>query len=175
MQRTIRTLVSLCFLAIGVLSLSIADASAAALIRSQGPCDSGNGSCFNFGVGISGVGTFEIRQFAFASPSKGSASVTFQGSIVCGGANTAGNKVVDLVTQITNSATTASQSGPGGMRLATVLAPNTSQTFNLASTRVFTFNSAATQTFRFRVRPLRIDAGTNCFIYNAAFSVVFIP
>ena len=52
---------------------------------------------------------------------------------------------------------------------------NTSQTFNLASTRVFTFNGAGTQTFRFRVRPLRIDSGANCYIYNAAFSVVFIP
>ena len=35
--------------------------------------------------------------------------------------------------------------------------------------------AAGTQTFHGMVRPLRIDAGTNCFIYNAAFAVVFIP
>jgi hypothetical protein len=40
---------------------------------------------------------------------------------------------------------------------------------------VIAFPRAGTQTFRFRVRPLRIDAGTNCFVYNAAFTVVFIP
>ena len=56
-----------------------------------------------------------------------------------------------------------------------VLAPNTSNTFNLASTRVVAFKVAGTQTFHYVVRPLRIDANTNCFIYNAAFTVVFIP
>jgi hypothetical protein len=175
MSKTLRALSTLWLLAIGAISLSAGAASAAALIKTQSPCDSGNGSCFNFGVGIAGVGNFDIRTFAFTAPSKGNAAVSFNGSLVCGATTTAGNKVVDLITQITNSTAAASASQPGGLRQATVLAPNTSQTLNLASTRVIAFNSAGTQTFRFRVKPLRIDAGTNCFIYNAAFTVVFIP
>ena len=159
----------------GALFFGAADASAAAQIKSQAPCTNGGDNCFNFGSGIAGVGNFDIRAFAFTAPSKGSASVTFHGSLLCGVPPGGVAKVVDLVTQITNSASTALQQGPGGMRQAAVIFPNTSQTFNLASTRVFTFSAAGSQTFRFRVRPLRIDAGANCYIYNAAFSVIFIP
>lgn len=177
MRQAIRTLVALWFLAAGALIIGSDDAAAAALIRSQAPCDAGNGtgSCFVFGSGIVGVGTSNFQNFSFAAPSRGNASVTFHGSVVCGASTAAGNKVVDLVTQITNSVSTPSPGGPGGMRQAMVLQPNTSQTFNLTSTRVFTFNAKGTQTFRFRVRPLRIDAGVTCYTYNLAFSVVFIP
>jgi hypothetical protein len=175
MRKAIRTLATLWFLVAGTLALAPNDASAAAVIKSQPPCTNGGDNCFNFGSGIVGLGNFDIRAFSFAAPSKGSASVTFHGSLLCGVPPGPTAKVVDLVTQITNSLSAASQSGPGGMRQAAVIFPNTSQTFNLASTRVFTFNAAGTQTFRFRVRPLRIDAGANCYIYNAAFSVVFIP
>jgi hypothetical protein len=173
MKKASRALLMLWFLAIGAMAAGAA--SAAALIQTQSPCNNGGDACFNFGVGIGG-GQFDIRAMTFTAPSKGRADVSFHGSVVCGAANTPGNKVVDLVTQITNSASAiAAPNLPGGLRQATVLAPNTSQTLNLASTRVITFPAAGTQTFRFRVRPLRIDAGTNCFIYNAAFTVIFIP
>ena len=56
-----------------------------------------------------------------------------------------------------------------------VLQPNTSQTFNLASTRVFSIGKSGTQTYRFRVRPLRIDSGVTCSAYTLALSVVFVP
>ncbi|MGD9509350.1 MAG: hypothetical protein AB7I59_17975 [Geminicoccaceae bacterium] len=151
-------------------------ASAAAVIKTQPPCNSGGDTCFNFGVGIVGVGQFDIRDFTFKAPSKGTAQVSFHGSLLCAADLTAGSKVVDLVTQIVNSTTaTASPSGPGGLRQALVIPPNTSDTLNLASTRVFTFNSAGSQIYRYRVRPLRIDSGANCYIYNATFSVVFVP
>lgn len=175
MRKAIRTLAALWFMAAGAVALGAFDASAAALIKSQAPCTNGGDTCFNFGVGSVGLGNFDIRSFAFTAPSKGSASVTFHGSLLCAAPPGTSAKVVDLVTQITNSASAAQQQGPGGMRQAAVILANTSQTFNLASTRVFTFNAKGTQTFRFRVRPLRIDSGANCYIYNAAFSVIFIP
>ncbi|HMR30658.1 MAG TPA: hypothetical protein PKA13_02225 [Geminicoccaceae bacterium] len=175
MRQAIRTLAALWFLVVGALSFGAGEASAAAVIKSQSPCTNGGDTCFNFGSGIVGLGNFSIRTFSFTAPSKGSASVTFHGSLLCGVPAGTNAKVVDLVTQITNSASTAQQQGPGGMRQAAVILSNTSQTFNLASTRVFTFNAKGTQTFQFRVRPLRIDSGVNCYIYNAAFSVIFIP
>ena len=175
MKKASRALSTLWFLAIVAIPMSAGTVSAAALIQTQSPCDAGGDACFNFGVGIEG-GQFDIRAITFKAPSKGRAAVSFHGSVVCGAGNTAGNKVVDLVTQITNSSNAiASPRGPGGLRQATVLAPITSQTLNLASTRVVTFQAAGTQTFRLRVRPLRIDADTNCFIYNATFTVIFIP
>lgn len=174
MRQAIRTLAALWFLAAGILAVGASEASAAAVIKSQAPCTNGGDDCFNFGSGIVGLGNFDMRSFSFTAPSKGSASVTFHGSLLCG-VPPGIAKVVDLVTQITNSASTAMENGPGGMRQAAVILGNTSQTFNLASTRVFTFSKAGTQTFHFRVRPLRIDSGANCYIFNAAFSVIFIP
>lgn len=175
MRKAIRTLAALWFMVVGAVALGAGSASAAAVIKSQAPCTNGGDVCFNFGIGIVGLGNFDIRTFAFSAPSKGSASVTFHGSLLCAAPVGSVSKVVDLVTQITNSTAAAQQQGPGGMRQAVVILPNTSQTFNLTSTRVFTINGAGTQTYRFRVRPLRIDSGANCYIYNAAFSVVFIP
>ncbi len=151
-------------------------ASAAAQIRTQEPCTNGGDNCFNFGAGIVGLGQFDLRSFTYKAPSKGNAEVSFHGSLLCAAEPGSAYKVVDLVTQITN--TTAGTIGPGlpgGLRQATVLAPNTSNTLNLASTRMFTFKAAGTQTYHYRVRPLRIDSGSNCYVYNAAFTVVFIP
>lgn len=161
-----------------VILIAVPDGSAraAAQISAQAPCTTGGGGeCFNFGVGIVGLGQFDMRSFAFRAPSKGTAEVTFHGSLVCGADNSRANVVVDLITQIVNSRTAVPQAnGPGGMRQAVVLRANTSDSFNLASTRTFSFGSAGTQTFYFRVRPLRIDSGTDCYIYNAAFTVMFI-
>src|SRR3954467_3715147 len=143
------------------------------MIRTQPPCSVGSGrECTNFGSGIVGLGHFSVRDFTFKAPSKGNAEVSFHGSLLCAD-TTAASKVVDLVTQITNSADAAAQ--PDGLRQATVLAPNTSQTLNLASTRVVAFKAAGSQTFHLDVRPLRIDAGADCSLYNAAFTVVFVP
>jgi hypothetical protein len=171
-----RAVLALCLAVVGSATFVPGASWAAAVIKTQPPCDSGNGNCFNFGVGIVGLGQFDIRDFTFKAPSKGTAQVSFHGSLLCSADLSAGSKVVDLVTQIVNSGSaTASPGGAGGLRQALVIPPNTSDTLNLASTRVFTFSGAGSQTFRYRVRPLRIDAGSNCFIYNAAFSVVFVP
>ena len=176
MQTSCRLLSTLCLLAWGAVALCPAAAWAAAQIRTQAPCTDGGETCFNFGIGIVNLGQFDLRAFTFKAPSKGNAEVSFHGSLLCAADPGPNFQVVDLVTQITNS--TNGTSGPGlpeGLRQAMVLAPNTSNTFNLAATRMFTFQAAGSQTYHYRVRPLRIDSGANCYVYNAAFTVVLIP
>ena len=70
-------------LAVGVIFLPIAGTSAAALIRSQVPCnqDASTGACFVFASYLSGV-TTSFQTFSFGAPSRGSASVTFHGSLL---------------------------------------------------------------------------------------------
>lgn len=176
MLKASRLLSALVLLLGGTPVMAPGAASAAAQIKTQEPCTNGGDNCFNFGVGIVGLGQFDLRSFTYKAPSKGSAEVSFHGSLLCAADPGSVFKVVDLVTQITNSTTGTIGAGlPGGLRQAMVLAPNTSNTFNLASTRVFTFKAAGSQTYHYRVRPLRIDGGTNCYVYNAAFTVVFVP
>jgi hypothetical protein len=40
---------------------------------------------------------------------------------------------------------------------------------------VFTINAAGTQHYYFKLRKRFMSAGSVCVVYNAAFSVVFIP
>jgi hypothetical protein len=48
-------------------------------------------------------------------------------------------------------------------------------TFNLASTRVFAIPAAGTRTYYFKLARITMDPVTFCYVYNAAFSVVFVP
>lgn len=174
MVRIFRTAAILGSLVACALAVPAGTAAAAAVIRSQTPCAGLNGICIYFARNI--PVQLDLRSFKFTAPSKGSAEVSFHGSMVCDGDSTPGNKVVDLATQIVNSTTAiATPQEPGGLRQALVISPITSDTLNLASTRVFTFNAAGSQTYYYRMRPLRIDAGVACSVYNAAFTVVFIP
>ena len=171
-----RKLAAVAAAVLGIMTIDAAPAEAAAKIATQPPCSTSGDACFNFGVGIVGLGTFDLQSFQFTAPSAGKAAVSFNGSLLCSAPTGSIWKVVDLVTQITDTTSGTIGPGlPGGLRQATVLAPNTSQTFNLAATRTFTFGSAGTRTFHYRVRPLRIDSGANCYVYNAAFTVIFIP
>ena len=83
-------------------------------------------------------------------------------------------KVVDIVGQIVPISTaTANHSGPGGLRYNVTLdewAGNIrgSDTFNLASTRVFANTAAGTKYVYFKLRKLRMDPNTQCWVYNAA-------
>jgi hypothetical protein len=54
-------------------------------------------------------------------------------------------------------------------------AQSSSDSFNLASTRVISYASAGAKVVRFKMARLKMDAGTNCFVYNAAFSAVITP
>ena len=152
-----------------------ADALAAAMIKTQPPCNSGGDNCFNFGVGIVGLGQFDIRDFAFKAPSKGTAQVSFHGSLLCAADLSAGSsgRPGDADRQFGHRHRFAQW-----LRRAAPSPGDTAQHVGhpeLGLDAGVHDQRGGTQTYRYRVRPLRIDAGSNCFIYNAAFSVVFVP
>jgi hypothetical protein len=157
-------------------------ALAAAVIKTQAPCTAGGGLwCVTFDSFSSTIPV--IRSFSFNAPSKGTAAVTFHGSILCGSIfDYSHPDVIDLVSQIvTTSDATPSASGPGGLRLAVVVPPVWStlsgsiDSFNLASTRVFTIAAAGAKTYYFKIAKLRMDGESYCVVSNGAFTVVFVP
>src|SRR5262245_56995066 len=151
----------------------------AGIIESQEPCAGPDGYCLEFSAGET---IPVIRTLDFNAPSPGTAAVSFHGSAYCLKTGSLEDKIVDLVTQIVGSPTeTPVPTGPGALRMAVVLKDasnhtlNTSDTLNLASTRVFAFATAGIQQFSFKIEPLKMDASTSCFVYNAAFTVHFEP
>ena len=154
-------------------------ASPAAVIQTQDPCvDPETGECLDFSGGPSPTIPI-IRTFKFDAPSAGTAEVTFHGSMLCAN-STSTMEVVDVMTQIvTHSTDLPDWNGPGGLRLAQTIEPNIpnnkSDTFNLASTRVVPIGAPGVRRFFFKMYPLRVDAHITCFVFNATFSVVFVP
>lgn len=173
MSAFVRSLISvLCFVGFA------GTANAAAKIVAQAPCTSASGTCLQF---AGGAAIPVIRAITFIAPSAGTAAVTFHGSLYCAN-NSISDKVVDLVTQIvTDAAAAPAADKPGGMRLAEVLkdsnehAQGTSDSFNLASTRAVRILAAGKRNFYFKIAPLKMDANTICYVYNAAFTVYFVP
>ena len=171
------TLVS-CGAVISAMIFGTLQVSAGAVVRTQTPCvDKTLGYCLAF-FGPSPTIPV-IRAFNFNAPSAGTAEVIFHGSLFCGNHSVGVEEVVDLATQIvTTGSAVPDPNGPGGLRLAEALAPKTitlSDTFNLASTRVVTIPAAGANRFLFKISVLRMDPQIECFVYNAVFSVVFIP
>ena len=167
--------IALGFVLLGYLATLGSTASAAAMIKSQAPCVTVNGYCLSFSSASS---IPIIRSIKFTAPSAGTASVTFHGSMIC--SNTGDDsRVVDLTSQIVPKSTLAPDpNGPGGLRHAIVLfsrTVGTSDSFSLASTRDFNIAGAGPHNFHFKMQKLRMDANTSCYVYNAAFSVLFIP
>lgn len=155
-------------------------ASAAPLIAAQAPCATPDGWCKTFDGPNPTIPT--IRTFSFNAPSRGKAAVTFHGSLYCQSFSFDNPKNIDLATQIVTTATAVPNAqGPGGLRFAQVMQPEPSKagfpsdTFSLASTRIVPIAAAGRQTYYFRITPLLMDNETACYVYNAAFSVVFIP
>lgn len=153
--------------------------SSAASIVAQTPCANISGICVSFD-NDDVIPT--IRSFTFNVPRPGRVQLTFHGSLYCGSSGTPADKVIDLASQIvTGGNQVPSVSGPGGLRLATVLkdesdhAFDTSTTFSLNSVRVINYPAAGNQTVFFRIARLRMDTGTICHAYNAAFSAVITP
>jgi hypothetical protein len=117
-----------------------------------------------------------IRSFQFNAPSKGTAAVSFHGSLVCANQNVPGDRVVDFETQIVGApGAEPNMKGPGGLRLAARLLFGTSDTFNLASTRVVSIPAAGARTLYFKIAPRQMDTNTYCLVYNAVFTVQFVP
>jgi hypothetical protein len=163
-------------LALGVVLAS--PASAAAMIVSQAPCATSAGYCLFFLPSTDPIPV--IRSIKFNAPSAGTASVSFHGTLYCGNSGSDGNsRVVDVVSQIVDrSIRVPDVNGPGGLRHAIVLFgwnKGTSDSFSLASTRNFTITAPGTQAYFFKMQQLRMDASTVCYVYNATFTVIFIP
>jgi hypothetical protein len=159
-----------------VLSLS-AGSAFAAFATTQAPCTTAPGWCLRFtGAAVPPV----LRSLTFNAPTAGVAVATFHGSLNCVNTGTA-RATIDLVSQIVDSAAApALQNGPGGLRHLTLLPPqslgqNSAATFNLASTRALSVAAAGSKTFTFKLRRVRMDPGTSCYLYNAVFTVVFTP
>jgi hypothetical protein len=155
-------------------------ASAVALIQTQPPCTTAGGACMSF----SGTDTIPtlIRSIAFSAPSKGKAAVSFTGSMFCQNNDSELSRVLDFVTGITlNQGAVPTLSDSGALRQAMRLAPlftgtvQMSATFNLASTRVFAVPAAGVQNYFFKLNTLRMDSTTACTIYDASFTIIFIP
>lgn len=145
------------------------------LIAGQSPCTRGDAFCTSF----TGTGDLPpVRSFSFDAPGKGSALVRLHGSLFCANGSTA-HATIDLDSAIvTSGSDKARPDRPGGLKHAIVLEPletfGTSDSFSLASTRVFEIGKRGRTTYHFVITPRRMDAGTTCYVYNAAFSVIFV-
>lgn len=119
------------------------------------------------------------RSIAFDAPTAGRALVTFHGSMVCWNSPGHPPVVIDLASAITTrSNSPVDPEVPSGLRHATVVPGDTSyhnESFNLDSQLVFNFANAGTRNFFFRIVRQRMDPGSYCDVYNAAFSIEFVP
>jgi hypothetical protein len=154
---------------------------AAPLIQTQEPCFTADGYCLYFAA----VDPIPIvRSVSFNAPSAGTAAVKFHGSLICNN-DFFRPAVSDVVSQIvTDAATVPDVNGPGGLRHAIVFTAgpdpffggmDKADTFNLNSTRVVSIAGPGVQQFHFKIARLRMDGGTFCYVYNAAFTIVFVP
>lgn len=151
----------------------VTPALAAPIVKTQAPCSPTNGECVTF-TNTDTLGV--IRTFAFHAPSAGDAIVTFHGSMYCNSDTVF--RIVDFVSAIvTTPATTVTPNLPGGARQAAAFSANGTwfENFNLASTLVSNFAAAGSRNFSFKMARQRQDDGTTCAIYNAAFTVEFLP
>jgi hypothetical protein len=156
--------------------------AAAQAIVTQGPCVSASGYCLGFTEEDDAIPV--VRSVVFNAPSAGTAMVRFHGSVVCFN-QFFRPAVVDLVSQIvTKAAAVPDPNGPGGLRHAIVFTAGSdplfggidkADTFNLRSTRVVEIAAAGPRKFFFKIASLRMDSATSCVVYNAAFSIVFVP
>ena len=150
-----------------------ANAAVTAKIFAQQPCATSTGYCSAFTNAFAGA-IFSLAFYIFKAPGKGSAAASVMGTAYCSNAGP-NPAVVDFVTQVSNSDNAPNPSGPGGLRQAGVLAGHGSATFNLASTRTFPINKAGNFDILLLGKELLLNAGVTCYVYDTAFTVVFIP
>lgn len=171
---------SACLFGLALSPLLTAPASAVNILA-QGPCAYSGPVCLTFDSTTSPIPV--IRTFAFTMPAAGKALVRFDGTMQCVVNSTASNSdVIDLASQIVpGAATVPVYTGPGGNRHAMrphhngYLAAGPSASVNLAASRLFTYPSGGNKVVRFKINPLRMDPGTSCSVFAAAFSVTTIP
>jgi len=161
-------------------TLCLSGAALAASTQAQAPCQlPGEAYCREWGPGKTPL---FLRSYPFTVPGRGSALVTFNGSLYCANKAVSARQVVDFLTDISDTTAGAiSVADPGALRVAANLEPakvagsSTSTTFNLASSRVFQFSASGAKTFYMRIATQKMDASTTCYIYNDALTVTFVP
>jgi hypothetical protein len=164
-------LLTIVSLALGASAAATA-AGAATLIKTQPPCSPN--PCLTFDTaGVQRV----VRSLSFTAPSRGTATVTFHGTLYCLSDN-AGSANINIGTQIVEGNTPADGRGPGGLVFFFAFEPATdgSRTVNvnLASTRIFTITAPGTKTYRFRLRPASMSADTSCLVFNGVLTINFV-
>jgi hypothetical protein len=147
-------------------------AARAATIVAQTPCVKGsNEFCVSYGT-TGAIPT--IRSVTFTAPRAGKAIVTFHGSLTCINFTSTKGRL-QMVSQIVSAAgATPAPDQPGGLIHIGTLPPQGEAAYNLGSTRVFTINAAGQFTYFFKVRRIALTpSGTQCRVYNAAFTIQF--
>jgi hypothetical protein len=116
-----------------------------------------------------------IRRFSFIAPSKGQASVTFHGHVICEN-ETVAAAPVSFDTQIVDvEGASPNHNGPGGHRHSGFVGAFFSHSFILNATRVFAIGAAGNKEYFFKLKPSLIPDKILCNVFNATFSVVFVP
>lgn len=171
--------VSACVFGFALSPLLTAPASAVNILA-QGPCAYSGPACLTFNGSTSPIPV--IRSFAFNLPGAGKALVRFDGTMQCSvNSPTSNQDVIDLASQIVPSAATVPvYTGTGGNRHA--MRPHhkgsgfgPSAAVNLAASRLFTYTTGGNKVVYFKISQLRMDAGTTCSVFSAAFSVTTTP
>lgn len=161
--------------------LSLAAPTALAQIMvTQKPCST-EGACLQFTANDE---IPVIRRIRFDAPSAGSAIVSFHGSLRCGGPSTQSGSVhaAQLILESaisTRRTEVVKPDNPGGLRHASSMSMGNSfifeTTFNLASTRLVDISAAGPQNYFFMIRRTFQEPGITCTVYNAVFTVQFVP
>jgi hypothetical protein len=118
-----------------------------------------------------------VREFQFTTAKAGTALVTFNGSMTCQTDQTTGsNSILDLNTQIVTSVgAIASPIGPSSSRLRNGVPLLNLHAINLASSRVIGYRSPGPKTVALAYSSNVTNYGNTCYVYNAAFTVLFFP
>ena len=163
---------TLAVLACAVACLLPQSVPAATLVRTQPPCSATGGPCIDF----TGATTTAVlaRSFAFDAPGRGAAQVFFNGSLFCVATSQGGANLTLEGQIVTSLSAAASAAGAGGQYYSiTFEASGRSDTFNMSATRVFAIPAAGRQNYYFKLTKTLMHDGARCWVYGAAFSVIF--
>jgi hypothetical protein len=153
-------------------ALGAAGSARADLVVAQQPCVvSGQQYCVNFGTG----GTIPtIRTVSFNATAVGKAVVTFHGALTCVNPTVTKGRLHFLSQIVAGVTGTPSPALPGGLIHIGTLPPNGEAAFNLASTRVFAIGAIGRRGYSFQLQRVALSPpGTQCRVYNAAFTIQF--
>lgn len=154
----------------------VPSSSTTAMIVSQDPCLKNPDWCRQYPA--ANLITKPARSITFNAPGVGIAVVTLNAGFGCGTGSNSKVTAVDFFAQIRADTAEADVNGPGGARMADVLAnPRVTNgdvgISSLAATAVFRVFNAGPQRYNLIIRRLRQDNDSLCFVANGTFTVNF--